>query len=129
MRDLAAVAADVADQDRGRWLELSDPVTGEALGLRFRIAGPDSQTQRRAQLKLADELAELAGPDGRISAEHREAARLRCLAACILAWEVVEDGQPVPFNTANVVRVLRIHWINAQVDAFAGSRAAFRDPA
>lgn len=127
LRDLHDVAADVADQDRGRWLDLLDPVTGEATGLRFRIAGPDSATQHRAQLALADELAEMAGADGRVSAEHRERARVDSLARCVLDWQIVEAGEAVPFTHKNVVRVLHLaRWIASQVDAFAGDRAAFR---
>lgn len=125
--DLRDIAQNVDDQDRGAWHELLDPVDGTSTGLRFRIAGPDSATQHRAQLKLADELAELAGPDGRTSAENREAARLRCLAACVLDWEIKEDGEALPFKTANLIRVLKLaSWIHAQVDSFAADRAAFR---
>ena len=113
-----------ADQDRGRWLDLLDPVTGYPTGIRLRIAGPDSATQARARLRLADELAELADQDGKLSAESREKARLNCLAACVLAWDIHEDGRPIPFTTANVLRLLRAaQWVEAQVDAFASSRA------
>lgn len=128
--DLRDIAHDVDDQDRGREFELADPVTGKPTGLRFRIAGPDSLTQHRAQLKLADELADLAAPDGRVSAEDRDRARVNCLARCVLGWTVEEDGTPVPFTHGNVVRVLRMaKWLQAQVDAFASDRAAFRGQA
>ncbi|MCC5968389.1 MAG: hypothetical protein JJU15_00395 [Pararhodobacter sp.] len=124
--DLNDVAANVADQEKGRWFEILDPVKGAATGIRFRVAGPDSGTQRRAELKLADDLAEMADPDGRVSAEARDKARINCLAACVLDWQLEEDGQPIPFNTANVVRVLRLaRWIEAQVDGFASERAGF----
>lgn len=41
-------------------------------------------------------------------------------------WEIEEDGEPVPFSTANVLRLLRVHWVQEQVDAFAADRAAHR---
>lgn len=127
--DLRAILANVEDQDRGEWLDLRHPVTGAATGIRFRIAGPDSATQARARLKLVDELAEQAMDDGRVPAEDREAARLNSLARCVLGWEITEDGQPVPFNHANVVRVLKAApWVQAQVDAFAADRRAFMQP-
>lgn len=127
LNDLRAIALDAEDQDRGREFELRDPVTGEATGLKFRIAGPDSRTQRRAQLALFDELAELAGPDGRVAAADRAQARIRCLARCVLGWMVVEDGEPVPFSFEAVVRVLTMaKWVQVQVDAFADDRAASR---
>jgi hypothetical protein len=124
--DLKAILANVEDQDRGAWLDLRHPVSGAETGIRFRIAGPDSATQARARLKLVDELAEQAMDDGRVPAEDREAARLNSLARCVLGWEITEDGQPVPFNHANVVRVLKAApWVQAQVDAFAADRRAF----
>ncbi len=120
--DLTAILSNAEDQDRGEWLDLRHPVTGAPTGIRFRIAGPDSATQARARLKLVDELAEQAMDDGRVPAEDREAA----LARCVLGWEITEDGQPVPFNHANVVRVLKAApWVQAQVDAFAADRRAF----
>lgn len=122
------IRAHVADQEKGRWFDLLDPVHGQATGIRFRIAGPDSGTQRRAQLKLADDLAEMSDADGRVSAEAREKARLDALAACVLDWELTEDGQPIPCTHANVVRVLRLaRWIEQQVDGFASERVAFEE--
>lgn len=126
MLDLATIRANAADQERGAWLDLRDPVTGASTGIRLRIAGPDSATQRRAQLALADRLAELADTDGRVSSKDRETARQEALAACVLSWEVVEHGKPLGFSTANVLRLLRAaRWLEVQVDAFAGDRAAF----
>ena len=77
---------------------------------------------------MVDELAEAADDEGRISAEAREKCRLNSLARCVLGWEIEEDGAPVPFTHKNVVRLLRAAaWVHAQVDAFAGDRAAFRE--
>ena len=116
-----------ADQERGSWFDLLDPVTGKATGVRLKLAGPDSEAQNRARLRLADDLSEVADADGRVSAEARERARIDSLARCVLAWEISEDGQPLPFTHANVVRLLKAAaWVQAQVDAFASDRAAFR---
>lgn len=126
---LDAILANVADQDRGQEFELADPVTGKPTGIKLRIAGPDSDTQRRARITLSDELADMADVDGRVSAEHREKARLNCLARCVLGWTIEEDGKPVPFTQVNVVRLLRVQWVQQQVDGFASDRAAFRGDA
>ena len=127
MSDIASFST---DQDQGRWFELHDPVEGTPTGIKLRIAGPDSATQRRAELAMVDELAEMADAQGRVSAEHRQAARLGCLARCVLGWELFEDGEPVPFTHDNVLRLLRAgRWVEQQVDGFAGDRAAFRGPA
>ncbi|WP_234908715.1 hypothetical protein [Rhizobium rhizogenes] len=120
------VLSNVADQDRGRELTIIDPWTGAQTGIRFRVAGPDSEVQHRARLQMMDELAEAARPDGTVSAEAREATRLACLARCVLLMEIEEDGKPVPVSHKNIIRVLRAGtWIQAQVDAFAGDRRNF----
>lgn len=120
------VLNNVRDQDRGHWFELADPVSGEPTGIKLRIVGPDSDTAHRARISLADELAELAEVDGRISAENREKARLNCLGRHVLGWEITEDGQAVPFSHAAVLRLLRVQWVQEQADAFASDRAAHR---
>lgn len=121
------ILADAQDQDRGRDFALTDPVTGKPVGITLRLAGPDSATQARARLQMVDDLAEAAGDDGRVSAVDREKARLNSLARCVLGWDVKEDGSPIPFTHANVLRLLRAaYWVQQQVDGFASDRAAFR---
>lgn len=128
--DLLDIAGNAADQERGREFELAHPVTGAPTGLRFRVAGPDSATQRAARLWLADELAALADAEGRVTAEQREKARIAALARCLLGWEIVEHGENLPFTHRNAVRVLGLAtWLQAQVDAFAGDRRAFMEEA
>uniref|UniRef100_A4WS90 Uncharacterized protein n=1 Tax=Cereibacter sphaeroides (strain ATCC 17025 / ATH 2.4.3) TaxID=349102 RepID=A4WS90_CERS5 len=127
LNDLSSILADAEDQERGAWFDLVDPVSGKPTGIRFRVAGPDSLTQAKARLRMADELAELADADGRVSAEAREKVRINTLARCVLGWEITEEGESVPFSHANVVRVLRAAaWVQAQVDAFASDRRAHR---
>lgn len=124
---LEDIRAFSADQERGVWFELLDPVTHKGTGIRLKVAGPDSDLQNRARLRLADDLAEVADTEGRVSAEARERARLDSLARCVIAWEISEEGQPVPFAHANIVRLLKAAtWVQAQVDSFASDRAAFR---
>lgn len=121
------ILADAQDQDRGRDFDLVDPVTGKPTGITLRIAGPDSATQARARLQMVDDLAEMADDRGRVNAASRETARLNSLARCVLGWQIEEDGQPVPFTHANVLRLLRsAEWVQVQIDAFASDRAAFR---
>lgn len=113
------------DQDKGRVLDLADPFSGELTGMKLWIVGPDSDTARRAALALSDELVALADDDGRVSAEHREKARINALAKHVLRWDVTEDGKAVPFNTKNILTLLRVNWVQAQVDGFAGDRRNF----
>lgn len=122
---LEEIFAAVADQDKGAWLDLLDPIEGKPTGIRLRIVGPDSETAHRARLKLSDDLAAMADLDGKVTAAQREKARLDCLAAHVLAWEAEEDGKAVPFNTANLLRLLRVNWVEQEVDAFAADRRNF----
>ncbi len=125
--DLSDALANVDDQDRGRWLTILDPWTAEPTGFRFKVAGPDSRVQRRAKVLLMDDLAEAADAEGKVSFEKREAARIASLARCVLDWEMTEGGEPVPLSHKMLIRVLsEVPWVQAQVDAFAGNRAAFR---
>lgn len=119
---LSDVLNGATDQDKGRELELVDPFEGKPTGMKLWIVGPDSDTARRAQIALSDELADMADNEGRVTAEQREKARLNCLARLVLRWEVEEDGKPVPFNTSNLLILLRVRWVQEQVDAFAADR-------
>lgn len=122
---LSDVLNNAMDQDKGRELELADPFTGEPTGIKFTIVGPDSDTAHRAQIALADELSEAADVDGRVSGEARERARLNCLARHVIRWDVTEDGKPVPFTTTNLLTLLRVSWVQQQVDSFAADRRNF----
>jgi hypothetical protein len=100
--DLAAILGNAADQDKGRKLVLLDPFKGEPTGITFTIVGPDSERARASRLMLADELAEHASLDGRVSAEAREAARLNALARLVIGWDATEGDKPVQFTTINL---------------------------
>lgn len=120
------ILQNAADQDRGRLLLVTNPWTGEATGITFRIAGPDSSVQHRARIAMMDRLAELAETDGTVTAANREKARLECLASCVLAMEVEEDGEKLALTQKNIIRVLSsAAWLQAQVDGFAGDRSRF----
>ena len=115
-----------ADQDRGADLHLLSPFDGTDTGMVFTIVGPDSDTARRADLAFIDELAEVAEPDGRVSAEARHKARLNALARRIIRWDVRQDGQPVKLTTKAALTLLNVGWVRDQVDAFAGDHRNFR---
>lgn len=113
----------VEDHERGLWFDLLDPIKCKPTGMRVKLAGPDSATQARARVLLVDELAEFADLDGRVSGEARETARLRNLARCVIAWDVAEGGEALPFTFANVLRLLRAGvWAQSQIDALAADR-------
>lgn len=125
MKDLDDILANVEDQDRGAEMELRNPVTGALTGLKLTLAGPDSLTQRRSRLQMADDISDLAHADGTISAEVRERAAIASLARCVLRWQVKQGGDELPCSHANLLRVLSVPWVREQVDAFAGDRTKF----
>lgn len=128
--DLNDILANIEDQERGREFELRHPVSGAPTGIKFRIAGPDSRTANRARIAMVDELAEIARPDGTVSAHDRQHVRINALARVVLGWNLTEGGEPLPFTHRNVVRVLtNVPWIHEQVDAFADDRSTFRESA
>lgn len=123
--ELNDILSNAADQEAGTWFDLEDPVTLRPSGMRLKIAGPDSEIQHKARLKMADELADVADAYGRVRAGDREAVRLATLARCVLAWEVTEGGESLPCTHANVLRLLKAaHWVQVQVDGFAADRSA-----
>lgn len=125
--DLNDIISASGDHEKGREFQILDPDSGKPIGIAIRIAGPDSQIQRRARLAMADELASMSDIDGRVCAEDREHAHLNVLAACVLDWNVQEDGQAIPCTNANILRVLKAGaWLQAQVDACAADRTAYR---
>lgn len=120
----------VADQDRGSECELLDPVTGAPTGIKLWVVGPDSKTAHDARIAMTDELMERTRSDGTVSGEDRERARLNCLARLVTKWHVDDGhGQSITFNHANVLRLLAVSWVEAQIDAFASNRAFFREVA
>ena len=123
---LDEIHANLADQERGRWLDVVEPWEGTQTGIRLLIAGPDSDTQRKARIAMMDELADAADGEGKVSAETREKARINSLARCVLNWEIIEDGTPLPFSHKAVVKLLNVGWLQEQADAFAGTRVHFR---
>lgn len=122
---LSDVLNNATDQDKGADLELIAPWDGKPTGMVLTIAGPDSDTARRADIALVDELAEMADAEGRVTGEQRAKARLNALARRVIRWDVQDDGKPVPFDTKNVLRLLAIGWVREQVDAFAGDHRNF----
>lgn len=122
---LSDVLNNATDQDKGADLELIAPWDGKPTGMVLTIAGPDSDTARRADIALVDELAEMADAEGRVTGEQRAKARLNALARRVIRWDVEDEDRPVPFETRNVLRLLSIGWVREQVDAFAGDHRNF----
>jgi hypothetical protein len=123
--NLSDVLAVVEDQNRGAVLELLDPFHGTPTGIKLTIAGPDSLYAQRARVQMADDLAEAASAEGRVSGQDREDCVISSLTRLILAWELVDEGKPVSLSHVAAVKLIRVPWVREQVDAFAGNRRNF----
>lgn len=123
--NLRDVLDNAADQDKGTLLDLIHPVSGEPTGLQLWIAGPDSDTARRAEVAMSDDLGEMADDSGMVTGEGRAKVRLNALAKLVLRWEVSDDEGPVTFNQKNLLTLLKINWVRHQVEAFAADRTNF----
>lgn len=121
------ILAQAEDQDRGKWFKVLHPVTGKPAGIELLVVGPDSRRTAEAQALMVDELAEAADDTGRVSGAARAVISSRALARCVLDWKAEEDGKPVPFSFAALVKLLAVSWFRAQTDTFAADRAAHFD--
>lgn len=123
---LSDVINNAADQDRGADLELIAPWDGSKTGMVLTIAGPDSDTARRADIAMLDQLVAMADDRGMVSAENKQKAQIDGLARRVLRWDVKEGDKPVPFDHQAVVTLLGVSWVRAQVDTFAGDHRNFK---
>lgn len=123
MSDLAHLQDIVEGQDRGAELLIKHPVTGEPTDVVLIVAGPDSDVQRRARLKMQDALYAFRG---RPPADEFDRLEIERLARCIVGWRVKRDGQDVPFAFSVAVKILsEFRFIREQVEAFAASRVDY----
>jgi hypothetical protein len=122
---MSDVLDNAVEQDKGAMLELVHPVTGAATGLKLWIAGPDSDTARRAEIALADELADMADEAGMVTGDQRAKARLNALARLVLRWEVADEEGMVIFSQKNLLQLLKVNWVRQQVDAFGDDRSNY----
>lgn len=123
---MSDVLSNATDQDRGVDLELIAPWDGSMTGMVLTITGPDSDTAKRAEIQMMDQLAAMADDQGVVTAENRRMAAIDALAKRVLRWDVKEDDKPVPFDHSAVVVLLGVPWVREQVDAFAGDRRNFK---
>ena len=117
------ILAQAEDQDRGKWFQLMHPVTGAAVGISLLVTGPDSRKTAEVSALLVDDLAEAADELGRVRGAARAEAHRRALARRVLDWKAEEEGKPVPFSYAAMLRLLAVGWVQSQLDTFCGARA------
>lgn len=121
--DLSTVDNLIEGQDRGADLVVKHPVTGEAMDIVLTIAGPDSDVQRRARLKMHDAFYAYRGNPPAADLETLNTERL---ARCIVGWRVKRGGVDVPFTFTAAVKLLTdARFVRDQVEKFAESRVDY----
>ncbi len=104
-------------------VEILDPVTGEATGIKITVASPDSAQYRQVSLKVQNEQLQYAMKNkGKTTAERLVNNALEVLVGATVAWEgITEGGKELPCTPENVRKVYEeVGFIKDQVDEFVG---------
>jgi hypothetical protein len=126
MVDLSEFSGLAQAQEEGIDVDILHPKTGEELGIKIRVAGPDSARQKKARNAVNNErLAK--SRNKRATAADLESDALKVTAASIISWDgVIENGQAVELNSENAASILtKYPFIYDQLTSAVGDRAGF----
>lgn len=113
---------DIAD------IEITHPVTGEALGVTISVMSPDSDDYRKIALQQQNENIKYVRKNrGKTTAEKMAEDSMNLLVAITVGWNgLLENGQPIPFTPDNVRKVYtEFPFIKETVDEFTADRRNF----
>lgn len=125
INDLSAFDGLKEAQEAGIDVEIKDP-SNQPIGISIKVAGPDSERQRKAIKSLTNE--RLNNEDASTAtADDLEVNTLKILAGSVISWTpIVLDGADLPCTEENAVRLFtRFPFIREQVEKKAGKRAGF----
>jgi hypothetical protein len=126
--NLASVnTAEKANQ--GVEMEIEHPGTGEGTGGFLTICGEDSEQHAKAMNILSRKRMKAQRKTGRVEVIHDDIqdGMVTLAVNCVIGWRgILEDGVEVPFNRANLRRILTTYkFVLEQVNAFIGDRSNF----
>jgi hypothetical protein len=126
MTDLSEFSGLAQAQDDGVDVKILHPKTGEELGITVKVAGPDSDRQRKARNAINNERIRMSR-NKRLTVSELEADALKITAASIISWDgVIENGSAVVLNNENANAILtKYPFIREQLDSAVGDRAGF----
>ena len=126
MVDLSEFSGLAQAQEDGVDVKIVHPKTGEELGITIKVAGPDSDRQKKARNAINNERLRMSR-NKRLTAAELEADALKVTAASIISWDgVIENGEAVALNNENATAILaKYPFIREQLDAAVGDRAGF----
>ncbi|TPK42636.1 MULTISPECIES: hypothetical protein [unclassified Mesorhizobium] len=124
MFDLSTLDAMQERQNEGVEFPIMDAARQDT-GIRIKVAGPDSDTQRKARDAVMQRMIN-AGNDVR-TLEDRQRDNIAILAAAVLDWTGIHrKGEPVECNRDEVVSLLtRYPVVRDQIDIYASTRALY----
>jgi hypothetical protein len=130
--DLASLSTSAAC-DKGYELELTHPVTHDALGVFITVLGKDSsafkqfirtKANERIRRDLANQRRGKEADAPTVEQAERDAVEL--LVACTTGWRNVEfGGVKLEFTPENAAKLYQEGWIRAQVDEAVGDLGNF----
>jgi hypothetical protein len=124
--DLSQFANLISAQEEGVLIDILHPVTGDPIGMKIKVAGPDSERVKSARQAVTN--ANLrANPANKPKAADLEASARKVTAAAVISWGGAEEnGKPVECTVDGVLRVFTDYpFIYEQVSAVVGNRALF----
>lgn len=126
MVDLSEFSGLAQAQDEGVDVKILHPKTGEELGIAIKVAGPDSDRQKKARNAINNERLRMSR-NKRLTAAELEADALKITAASIISWAgVIENGVTLELTPENTTAILtRYPFIREQLDSAVGDRAGF----
>lgn len=126
MADLSEFDGLAAAQEEGIEIKIVHPKTGEEMGITIRVAGPESDRQKKARNRLVNDRL-TKNRNRRVTAAELEQDALKVSAASILGWENIQvKGKEFEFNLENAETLLRSYpFIREQVDSAINDRALF----
>lgn len=126
MTDLSDFAGLSQAQEEGIDVSILHPKTGESLGITIKVAGPDSERQKKARRAVQTERLNMSR-NKRPTVPELEADGLKVTVASIISWDgVIENGQAVELTPENATAILvKYPFIREQLDSAVGDRAGF----
>lgn len=128
INDLSAFDGLKDAQEAGIDVEIKDP-KGTPVGITIKVAGPDSERQRKAIKALTDQRINSEDLSS-ATADDFENNTIRILAASVISWSpIVLDDADLPYTEENAIRLFsRFPFIREQIEKKAGKRAGFMTP-
>ena len=130
-----------AAAERGAWMQVTHPSSGEELGVaegqpcRIKLQGADSMAYEEAAARTVALRAKKPNTKQRKvstkrlleASEELGKAQSEELASITLGWENIEwEGEPLEFTTENAIKIYQEHrWLRDQAVEFFGDRTNY----